>query len=114
MQFIRVFENEDQIENERSIAIEVNPTKEKIMTSKIENVECQIITNNEEKIIYVDENNMYTNCKNCNWTGKRNALMKHLRMKSLCTSKYDMKRLSDEQAMHKKLREKTLRQNAIY
>ena len=107
MQFIRVFENEDQIENERSIAIEVNPTKEKIMTSKIENVECQIITNNEEKIIDVDENNMYTNCKNCNWTGKRNALMKHLRMKSLYTSKYDMKRL------HKKLREKTLRQNAI-
>ena len=97
-------DNEDQIENERNMANEVNPSKEKIMMSSHENVECQGITDNKEKMIDVDENNEYRFCKNCNWTGKRNALLKHLRMKPSCTSKYNMERVYDEQAMHKKLR----------
>ena len=86
------------------MANEVNPSKEKIMMSNHENVECQGITDNKEKMIDVDENNEYIYCKNCNWTGKINALLKHLRMKPSCTSKYNMESVYDEQATHKKLR----------
>lgn len=46
----------------------------------------------------MDEN---VKCENCEWNGKRNALLKHLKMKSQCRSLYDMERLQLE---HKELR----------
>ena len=46
------------------------------------------------------------NCKNCNWTGGRNALLKHLRMKSICKLQYNMDSLYAEQANNKKQKKK--------
>ena len=43
-------------------------------------------------------------CENCNWEGKRNALLKHLRMKPECKSMYDMKKLNADQEELKKAR----------
>ena len=43
-------------------------------------------------------------CCNCNWEGKRNALLKHLRMKPECKSMYDMNKLNADQEKLKKIR----------
>ena len=43
-------------------------------------------------------------CRNCKWIGKKNALLKHLRMKSLCKSKYNMNSLYIEHLGMKKVR----------
>ena len=52
----------------------------------------------------VVDNEEIINCKNCDWVGKRNALLKHLRMKSICTSMYDMQSVYAEQDQLKKIR----------
>ena len=44
------------------------------------------------------------NCQNCNWVGKKNALLKHLMMKAGCTSMYDMRSLYAEHDHLKKIR----------
>ena len=46
----------------------------------------------------------YVNCKNCNWTAGRNALLKHLRMKPICKLHYNMESLHAEQVENAKLK----------
>ena len=45
----------------------------------------------------------HISCKTCNWIGKKNALLKHLRMKPGCKSLYDLKKINIEQAKLKKM-----------
>ena len=50
------------------------------------------------------ENEEKVNCKNCGWVGSRNAILKHLRMKQICTTKYDMQSVYDEQNVKKTIK----------
>ena len=43
-------------------------------------------------------------CDNCEWNGKANALLKHLRVKHECKSKYDMESFYNQQAQLKKVK----------
>ena len=49
-------------------------------------------------------NEEIVNCNNCNWMGKMNAFIKHLREKLICGSKYDMQIVLAEQDQPKKNR----------
>ena len=43
-------------------------------------------------------------CDNCEWNGKANALLQHLRVKHECKSKYDMESFYNQQAQLKELK----------
>ena len=62
------------------MANEVNPSKEKIMMSNHENVECQGITDNKEKMIDVDENNEYIYCKKCTTEAPENEAFLYIQV----------------------------------
>ena len=54
--------------------------------------------------IAVVENKESVKCIHCGWIGKRNALLKHLRMKPICKSMNDMQSVYDEQNEWKKIK----------
>ena len=55
--------------------------------------------------IAVVENKESVKCIHCGWIGKRNAWLKHLRMKPICKSMYDMQSVYDEQNEWKKIKQ---------
>ena len=50
-------------------------------------------------------------CRNCHWKGKRNALLKHLRMKLICATFYDIDVLKAEQEEDKKAKKRIADKN---
>ena len=65
----------------------------------------------ELAMVKIEENRK---CSNFGWIGKRNALLKHLRMKSKCKSKYDMKSVYDRQKIHKIMKKKKQHYNSMH
>ena len=50
-------------------------------------------------------------CRNCHWKGKRNALLKHLSMKLICATFYDIDALKAEQEEDRKVKKRIADKN---